>query len=315
MTMSEDSHASLRQLTDELAVARAAELARSGDRDGALAALAAAPGPPTVGRLDLTARIHAQLGQYDAADAAWAQAAALGGDGAFRAERDRVAAERSGRTRRPRGKLLPILAAVVAAVLVAAAVQILVLPSPEPDGEQGQGGGLSGIQAQQSEIMRRLDQIEGAVAPEDVLAPVEADLSSPPGFLVRADGATLITAFPDSPFGGAGAQLSPEGDSAIAELGRRLAPHIDRIDIRVVGHTDDTQLRSGAEFADNESLALARALAAARRLAEATGQPLESIAVAAAGADRAPFPNTSPESRSSNRTVTIEIVPGPPTAG
>jgi flagellar motor protein MotB len=315
MTMSDNSHASLQQLTDELAVARAAELARSGDRDGALAALAAAPGPPTVARLDLTARIHAQLGDYDAADAAWRQAAELGGDRAFRAERDRIAAERSGRARRPRLKLWPILAALVAAVLVVAAVLTLVPPSPEQDGDQGQAEGLSDIQAQQSEIMRRLDQFEGAVAPEDVLAPVEADLSSPPGFLVRTDGATLVAAFPDSPFGGTGAQLSPEGDVVIAELGRRLAPHIKRINIRVVGHTDDTQPRPGGEFADNESLALARALAAARRLTEATGQPLESIAIAAAGADRAPFPNTSPESRSSNRTVTVEIAPGPPTAG
>jgi flagellar motor protein MotB len=312
MTMSEESRASLQQLTDELAVARAAELARSGDRAAALAALAAAPGPPTVGRLDLTARIHAQLGEYDAADAAWRQAAELGGNGAFRAERDRVAAERSGRARRPRGRLWPILAALVAVVVAAAAVLILlVFPAPEPDGQEDRAEGLSGVQAQQSEIMRRLDQIEGAVAPQDVLAPLEADLSGPSEYLVQADGSALVVAFPRSPFGGAGEQLSPEGDAAIAELGRRLAPHLDRIAVRVVGHTDDTQLRPGAEFADNESLALARALAAARRLAEATGQPLESIAVATAGADRAPFPNTSPDSRSSNRTVTIEIAPGP----
>ncbi|GAA5114646.1 OmpA family protein [Pseudonocardia adelaidensis] len=314
MTASDDARAPLQQLTDELAVARAAELARAGDRDGALAALAAAPGPATVARLDLTARVHAQLGNYDAADAAWRRAAELGGGDAFRAERARVAEERSGRAR-PRRRLWPALAALVAAALVAAAVVVaFARPSPDPAGGGNRAGELSDIQAQQGEIMRRLDRIEGAVAPRDDLGPVEADLSSLPGYLVRADGDALVVAFPGSPFGGTGAQLSPEGDAAIAELGRRLAPHIDRIAVRVVGHTDDTRLLPGAEFADNESLALARALAAARRLARATGQPLESIAVATAGPDRAPFPNTSPDSRTSNRTVTIQVTPGPTAA-
>jgi flagellar motor protein MotB len=105
-----------------------------------------------------------------------------------------------------------------------------------------------------------------------------------------------------------GALLSPEGDAALGELGRRLAPHTGRIALRVVGHTDEALPRPWGPLADNESLALARALAAARRLADAAGQPLESIAAAAAGADRAPFPNTSAQA---NRTVTIEIVPAP----
>jgi flagellar motor protein MotB len=315
MTSSDDAQAALLQLSDELAVARAAELARAGDPEGALAVLAAAPGPATVARLDLTARIHAQLGNYDAADAAWRRAAELNGGDAFRAERDRVAAERSGRARRPRRALWPALAALVAAALVAAAVVVAFgAPAPDPAGAPGRAGELSDLQAQQSEIMQRLDRIEGAVAPRDVLGPVQADLAGPPGYLVRADGDALVVALPSSPFGGTGAQLSPEGDAAMAELGRRLAPHADRIDVRVVGHTDDTQLRPGAEFADNESLALARGLAAARRLAAATGQPLESIAIATAGPDRAPFPNTSPDSRTSNRTVTIQVTPGPTVA-
>jgi flagellar motor protein MotB len=76
----------------------------------------------------------------------------------------------------------------------------------------------------------------------------------------------------------------------------------------VVGHTDEVLPRPGGRFADNESLALARALAGARRLADATGRPLESIAVAAAGADRAPFPNASAQA---NRTITVEMVPVP----
>jgi flagellar motor protein MotB len=311
MTALEDSRPGHRQLTDELAVARAAELARSGDHTGALAALAAASGPPTVGRLDLTARIHAQLGAYDTADDAWRQAAQLsGGRGAFQAERARLAAERSGRSRRgSTGRLWPLLAALLAMAL-AATLTVLVVRSPA---SQDEAMALADVRAQQADIMRSIGELEAdqqAQPPsaQEILAPVRADLSRPPGLDVRAEPGKFVVAFPDSPFGGAGAQLSPEGDAAQGELGRRLAPYTDRIAVRVVGHTDEALPRPGGQFADNESLALARALAAARRLADATGQPLESIAVAAAGTDRAPFPNTSTRA---NRTVTIEIVPAP----
>jgi flagellar motor protein MotB len=308
MTALENSRSGSRQPTDELAVARAAELARSGDHAGALVVLAAAPGPPTVGRLDLTARIHAQLGAYDTADSTWQRAAQLGGEDTFRAERDRVAAERSRRSRRGAGgRFWPTLAALLA---VALAVASTVLVARSPAG-QDEAAALADIRAQQADIMRSLAELEAdqqvrpLSAREDLL-PVHADLLRPPGLEVRAGPGKLVVAFPDSPFGGAGAQLSPEGEAALGELGRRLAPHTGRITVRVVGHTDDVLPRPGGPFADNESLALARALAAARRLADATGQPLESIAVAAAGADRAPYPSASAQA---NRTVTIEVVP------
>jgi flagellar motor protein MotB len=306
MTALEDSRSGFQQLTDELAVARAAELARSGDHAGALAALAAAPGPPSVGRLDLTARIHAQLGAYDTADSAWQRAARLGEEGAFRAERDRVAAERS---RRRRGSGGPPLAALFA-VALAVTLTVLVVRSPA---SRDEATALADIRAQQADIVRSLGELEAnqQVRPPSAwedLIPVQADLSRQPALDVRAEPGKLVVAFPDSPFGGAGAQLSPEGDAALDELGRRLAPHTGRIAVRVVGHTDEVLPRPGGPFADNESLALARALAAARRLADATGQPLESIAVAAAGADRAPFPNTSARA---NRTITIEMVTVP----
>jgi flagellar motor protein MotB len=310
MTALENSRSGLQPLTDELAVARAAELARSGDHAGALAALTATPGPPTVGRLDLTARIHAQLGAYDTADSTWHRAAQLGGEGAFQAERDRVAAERSRRSRRGSGgRLWPPLTALLA---VALAVTLTVLVVRSPAG-QDEATALADIRAQQADIVRSLGELEAnqqvrpPSAREDLI-PVQADLSSPPGLDVRALPGKLVVAFPDSPFGGAGAQLSPGGDAALGELGRRLAPHTGRIAVRVVGHTDEVLPRPGGRFADNESLALARALAAARRLADAIGRPLESIAVAAAGADRAPFPNASAQA---NRTITIEIVPVP----
>jgi outer membrane protein OmpA-like peptidoglycan-associated protein len=311
MTAPEDSRSGLQQLADELAVARAAEIARSGDHAGALAALAAAPGPPTVGRLDLTARIHAQLGAFDTADDAWRQAAQLvGGGGAFQAERSRIAEERSGRRRGGSGgRLWPLLAALLAMAL-AATLTVLVVRSPA---SQEEATALADVRAQQADIVRSLRELEAnqqAQPPsaQEVLAPVQADLSRPPGLDGRAGPGKLVVVFPDSPFGGAGAQLSPEGEAALDELGRRLAPYTGRIAVRVVGHTDETLPRPGGPFVDNESLALARALAAARRLAAATGQPLEWIAVAAAGADRAPFPNTS---ALANRTVTIEIVPAP----
>ena len=312
MTALDESRVPLQQLADELAVARAAALARAGDHAGALAALAAAPGPPTVARLDLAARIHAQLGDYDAADDAWRLAAEQGGEGTFRAERERLAAERSRRGRRgPHGRLWPLLAALLA-VALAATLTVLVLRSGQDD-----GSALADVRAQQAEIARGLDELRAdqqsrPPSAQDVLAPVEADLSRPPALLVPADPGRLVVAFPDSPFGGAGARLSPDGAAALGELGRRLAPHTGRIAVRVIGHTDPTPPRPGGPFADNESLALARALAAARRLADATGQPLESIAVAAAPADRAPFPDSAGQA---NRTVTVEIGPGAAVAG
>lgn len=297
---------------DGLAVARAAELARSGDHAGALAALAAVPGPPTVGRLDLTARIHAQLGAFDTAESTWNDAARLAGDGAFRAERDRVAAERSRRSGLG-GRLWPPLVALLAAAL-AGTLTVLVVRGPA---DQDEATALADIRAQQADIVRSLGELEadrqvGPPSGREDLLPVLADLLRPPGLDVRAVPGKLVVTFRDSPFGGAGAQLSPEGDAALGELGRRLARHNGRIGTRVVGHTDEALPRPGGPFPDNESLALARALAGARRLADATGQPLESITVAAAGADRAPFPSTSARA---NRTITVEVAPGPSTTG
>lgn len=308
MTTFDEPQTGLQQLTDELAVARAAALARAGDHAGALAALAAAPGPPTAGRLDLTARIHAQLGEFDAADDAWRRAAALGGDGAFRAERDRLAAERGQRGgRRPAGWWWPLLAALLAVALAVTLTVLVLRPAPVD------GTALAEVRSQQAEIARGIGELRAERQPaQEVLAPVEADLAAPPALLVRTDPGQLVVAFADSPFGGAGAQLSPDGDAAVAELGRRLAPHADRTTLRVVGHADATTPRPGGEFADNESLALARALAAARRLAESSGSPLESIAIATAGAERTPFPG---EAGPANRTVTVEIEPVPAPAG
>jgi flagellar motor protein MotB len=218
--------------------------------------------------------------------------------------------ERSRRSRRGSGGWLWAPLTALFAVALAVTLTVLVVRSPAGHDE---ATALADIRAQQADIVRSLGELEAnqqvrpPSAREDLI-PVQVDLSGSPALDVRAEPDKLVVAFPDSPFGGAGAQLSPEGDAALGELGRRLAPRIGRVAVRVAGHTDEVLPRPGSPFADNESLALARALAAARRLADATGQPLESIALAAAGADRAPFPNTSAQA---NRTITIEIVPVP----
>ena len=77
--------------------------------------------------------------------------------------------------------------------------------------------------------------------------------------------------------------------------------------IQVEGHTDDRPLGAGSKFASNWELSAARAFAVLRFL-EITGIPQQRLAATGYGEFRPVKPNDTPEGRSANRRIEINIM-------
>jgi len=110
------------------------------------------------------------------------------------------------------------------------------------------------------------------------------------------------------------ARLKPEAEELLTELGSQLSHQITDLDVTVVGHTDDTPIRSGRRYRDNAALGLIRAVTVAEFLKTTSNLPLEAISSRGSGEEEAPFPNDSRENRARNRSVTIRISAHRPSA-
>ncbi|MGH3941990.1 MAG: OmpA/MotB family protein [Pseudonocardiaceae bacterium] len=300
--------AELDSLAQELTLARATELARTGHYSTAERLLAdpeeAVPMPPA--HLDLLARIQAQQGKLAEADTHWARAATISGDtGAYQAQRQRIATLQQQRFSTSR--TLRWIGFTVAAVVAL----VLLWPREGVDGIARSD--IQAVQANQDELARQLSEHDRRIVEdsEPLLSSIAAELSSPT-VLVRPVPGALAVSFTTALFQGGGAELTPEGDAALADLGRRLAPHAAALSVKVVGHTEDATVEPGGQYRNNATLAFGRAQAAVERLSATSGIPRQGFAVHGAGRDDPPFPNTSPEDRLKNRTVTLTITPARP---
>lgn len=296
------------------ATADAARLARAGYHDAARRALAELTGPESteVEALDLLARVHAQQGDLVAADQAWARVERLDPEhtGA-RAGRRRVREAWSA----TRSRRVPRAGAAVAALLLVgggAATGWSLAPrpvaaDPAPDGEV-----LAELTHLRDQVAGLHDEIGDLRAtptpPADDLGPVRAALAGP-AWTVRPDGGALTVTFQEAVFLAGGADMSADGRAALAGVGERLsrAGAGSELDVTVVGHTSDTAPVEGGPYADNAAVGLARALAAAEALADGAAVALSAIDVATSGDVAPPYPNTSPENRTRNQTVTLRI--------
>ena len=267
--------------------------------------------------LDLLARVHAQQGDLVAADECWARVERLdpGHDGA-RAGRRRIRETWSPR----RSWLGPRTGAVVAALLLAgggAAAGWSLAPRPVAADPPQDGavlaeltdlrGQVTGLRDEVGALRADGAQTDGAQA-ADRLRQVRAALDDP-RWIVRSDGGALTVTFRDAVFLAGGAEMSDDGRTALADVGRRIAgvDGSSELDVAVVGHTSDTPPVQGGPFPDNGAVGLARALAAAEVVAGRAGLPLGSIGVATSGDVAPPYPNTDEESRTRNQTVTLTI--------
>lgn len=120
------------------------------------------------------------------------------------------------------------------------------------------------------------------------------------------DGRMVLELPTDILFGSGSAALSPEGESALREVGAVLAEMSDR-SFQVEGHTDDVPIDT-KRFGDNWELAAARALGVRTTLESAGMKP--SQLSAASFADTHPVAgNETPAGKTANRRIEIVLRP------
>ena len=96
----------------------------------------------------------------------------------------------------------------------------------------------------------------------------------------------------------------------LQKLARQLAGLTGEFRFEVTGHTDSDPVSPKAgEFGSNLELGLKRAQLIREVLIRQGGLPAESLTAVSAGETNPPYPNTTPDLRRKNRTVTIAILP------
>lgn len=307
------------ELSRPASASDAAELAARGDYDAAMTTLRELGGSHSenVVVLDLLARVHAQRREYLDADACWARAQRIDGEFAPALEgRRRVAAlvERGARPRTGRTLLATL---VVAGVVGAAAYAgALLAPDPATPDDPRLSATLAQLdqmrrdqQAQGSRLADMGGQLDDAVLRDhQTLDRIGAALADAPHFTARTNTEGIVVTFREGLFN-RGATLLSDGREALTELANRLPAEGRESAITVVGHTDGSPPTARGGYDDNDELGLARAAAAAKRLAEGTGLPLSAFAQASAGDGNTPYPNATQRDRLDNRTVTVRIRP------
>lgn len=104
-------------------------------------------------------------------------------------------------------------------------------------------------------------------------------------------------------------EIHPDALRDLQKLARQLAPYADRFRLEITGHTDaDPVSAKAGEYASNLDLGLKRAQVARDVLIRQGGLPAEMITTVSAGEANPPYPNTSPELRKKNRTVTLALI-------
>ncbi|MPZ85199.1 MAG: hypothetical protein GEV28_34360 [Actinophytocola sp.] len=111
--------------------------------------------------------------------------------------------------------------------------------------------------------------------------------------------------FHDGLFGPDGTRLTPAGRDVLRAWGRRLAGR--PVTATVIGHGVPV---AGGPTSGGSSVAVARAVAAARVLSDVSGLPLTAFSVTSADQSAPAHPGDGPGARGRNRTVTLAIVPG-----
>ena len=126
-----------------------------------------------------------------------------------------------------------------------------------------------------------------------------------PGLVIRP-GAFLTEIIFQEPVFSYRSEISTEAQNLLRFIGLTLQPWLQHLQIRVTGHTDDDPV-SGAICHSNVDLGFQRAAAAAEFLCREGRIPADRLTTASAGEHHPPYPNNSPENKTRNRTVTIQI--------
>ncbi|WP_328604246.1 hypothetical protein OG943_29835 [Amycolatopsis sp. NBC_00345] len=260
-------------------------------------------------RLNLLARVHAQSGNLDAADAAWARLLELVPDEPSAvAGRRRVARVRSAWGRRRR---LPwrALAAGAAVIVVAGGVVVLTVPfGAAPAVVSGSAAGAAPAGAAASSLQSELDRLNAAksrdaaaaAARQDQLAALAKALGAP-GVHTSPGETDVSVSFDAGLFGPNATSPSTEGRRALQQWAEVLKGQSVRV--TVLGHGVTV---AGGPATGGSTIALARAASAARVLATASGLPLTAFAMGSADQSTSAHPDGDP---GANRTVTLLVTP------
>lgn len=293
------------------ATAQAARLAGAGHYDEAEQMLHEAGGregaDPDV--LDLQARIHAQRGEFAAADDCWARAQRAGGDAAAaRAGRRRLAVLQARRARKH-----PVRAglALVAAAAIGAGGIAVIQHYPVPGAELSTR--LDVLRGEQQRLSGQVgavaDRFDRAVADRDAtLRGLGAALAAEPALRAYPSADALAVTFPGGMFS-VGTELAGNGETALDRFASVLPAFADRVTVTVTGHTEAATVSPTLGYTDAAELGLARARTVAAHLAVATGLPLSMFLLASAGATAPPFPDGTDAGPQANRTVTVTLRP------
>jgi len=120
------------------------------------------------------------------------------------------------------------------------------------------------------------------------------------------DGQMVVALATDVLFPSGSAQLSKDGQAAIAEVAAVLASIPGR-KFQVQGHTDNVPIKT-PQYKSNWDLAAARAVTVVNKMVEAS-MPPDRISAASYGEFKPVAANDSPEGRTQNRRIDIVVVP------
>lgn len=273
----------------QVSLARATDLARAGRYSEAEALLFGITkhGKPAPAALDLLARINAQQDKLQEAERLWTQAGELDpGNEAYRAGLQCIA--RMSRHPVRIAFTLPLAVGLIALLgIVAAGIAV----------------GMYGWNV--APLERNTGTPEGATSRLSTEQPPTLNLDVD-GVTLKTAGNELIVTFDEGLFAHGG-HLRPGANKMLRTLGRQLYPHVDRIALRVIGHTDDIPVSTESVYRDNGALGLARAATVVEYLRTGGDLPSNLFLIGSHGELQGPYPNDRLDNRRRNRTVVLWI--------
>jgi len=304
---------------EALVVALAAALATEGRREEAEELLGDLPGSGGPERNDLLARLRAQAGDLDAAEALWKKVPA---DSEFAVaaqaglHRIEVLRRRPSWLRFNLAAALGLVAVCAVAAVVVAGVAVALSSQSSSDGTNAPVATSAGSPASsgspaQGPVAAQTPSTGGGDAPSPTAGsgdtqPPKVDFQVP-GVELVSRGNAVVASFARGLFRQGGAELTQAGLRSLTAVGAGLRASGVALALRVVGHTDDQPVHAGSSYSSNAALGFARAAAAAAVLQRASGLPLSAVSTASAGPSAPLGDNTTVAGRQRNRSVVIEV--------
>lgn len=167
------------------------------------------------------------------------------------------------------------------------------------------------VAALQSKITELQNQQEASAQMSKSLEnEMRTDLESKDVTISNLQGQITVTILDQVLFDSGDANLKPDGQAVMRKVAAFLVQH-PRLQIQVIGHTDNMPIRPDARsrFASNWELSTARALAAVHFLTEQAGVDPHRVGAIGYGEYRPVADNSTAAGRAINRRIEIAVLP------